>query len=606
MRKAWLARFVLVMVLVVSFLFSGLLVVQAHAGLERSDPPNNAFLNESPRQVRMWFSEAVSVQLSEALLLDINGQKIDGVKLSADPANRRLAIAELPLLQKGLYSLNWKILSAADGHRTEGLIVFGVGLAPGGTLGATDLSVSGPDWFQALARALTDLAICGLFGVLAVTVGLLFQTGTDFYLAARARALAWAAGLAGLAFLGGFLQLTLQPGVTALGTLLGSTQWGQAWLVRQALLVLACFALLALRPWFIQGSSRRLWLGMAAASGLVLATLSYGAHEAFPASPALSLLTSLLHLMAAGLWVGGLVGLVFITRPFGRGSLSGNDLARSVWAGFGRLAVLAVSLTIATGLLSASGLVLSSNGLTGSPYGRFLVGKVGLVLLVGLGGLLNSLTLHPALARPVAAILRRPSGQPLFSLQRLPLRISLEACLGLGVIVLAGTLASSQPPNGVAFRYASVEQRTSASFQQSDLVLTMTIQPNQPGPNIIDLRVSSIRRPPPAEVTRVILRMTYEGESMGTQTADAVLVSPEVYRLGGESLSLPGPWKLDVVVRRNGVSDVVFPVEWNVLPVGYVPGIVSLQPWLVGASALFFILALAVILGLWMGKARKG
>jgi copper transport protein len=571
--------------------------------LERSDPPNNAFLSESPHQVRMWFSESVAVQLSAAYLLDINGQKIEGVRLMPDPTNRRLVTAELPLLEKGLYSLNWQVLSAADGHRTEGLLVFGVKLAPGGSLGAVAPSANGPDWLQALARGVTDVAVCGLFGVLIITLGLLFQTGADDYRQARGRARVWALGLAALAFLAGFAQFALLPGaITSPGTLLSSTQWGQAWLVRQALLALLCFAFLALRPLYAQESSRGLWAGTAAGAGLVLATLSYGAHTAFPASPALSLLTNLLHLLAAGLWVGGLIGLVFITRPFARGGLAGDGMARSVWAGFGRFAVLAVSVTIATGLLSASGLVLSSNGLTGSPYGLFLASKVGLVLLVGLGGLLNSLTLHPALARPIANALRRPSDHPLFSLRQLPLRISLEACLGLGVLILAGTLASTPPPNGIAYRYASVEQLPSVSAQQSDLILTMTIQPNQPGPNIIDLRVSSIRRPAPAEITRVILRMTYEGEAMGTQSADAILVSPNVYRLGGESLSLPGPWKLEVVVRRQGVSDVVFPLEWKVLPIGYQPGNYALQPWLLGASAFFFVLAL-VAFG-WVVTAR--
>ena len=159
MRKSWLPRSVLLILLLLSLLASGPSAVQAHAALERSDPPNNAFLSESPRQVRMWFSEAVAVQLSAAYLLDINGQKIEGVRLIPDPANRRLVTAELPFLEKGLYSLNWQVLSAADGHRTEGLLVFGVKLAPGGSLGAVAPSANGPDGFQALARGANDVAV---------------------------------------------------------------------------------------------------------------------------------------------------------------------------------------------------------------------------------------------------------------------------------------------------------------------------------------------------------------------------------------------------------------------------------------------------------------
>ena len=81
----------------------------------------------------------------------------------------------------------------------------------------------------------------------------------------------------------------------------------------------------------------------------------------------------------------------------------------------------------------------------------------------------------------------------------------------------------------------------------------MAVEPNQAGQNIIDVRASSTRRPAPAEILRVIMRITYLGESMGTQSADAPMIDPGLYRLGGSYFSLPGPWKVDVVVRRKGI-----------------------------------------------------
>ena len=100
--------------------------VQAHANLERSDPPNNAVLNESPRQIHLWFSETVATRFSSMRLLDMNGRVVDGLHISQDPAQPGQLIIEVPPLSQGIYSLNWKTLSLSDGHDTQGLLIFSI------------------------------------------------------------------------------------------------------------------------------------------------------------------------------------------------------------------------------------------------------------------------------------------------------------------------------------------------------------------------------------------------------------------------------------------------------------------------------------------------
>ncbi len=73
------------------------------------------------------------------------------------------------------------------------------------------------------------------------------------------------------------------------------------------------------------------------------------------------------------------------------------DFFQTVWRGFGRFAVVAVGLTFTTGVFNTAGLVSSSGALLTSLYGKTLMVKVGLVLVVGLFGIGNSLVLHPGL-----------------------------------------------------------------------------------------------------------------------------------------------------------------------------------------------------------------
>ena len=63
---------------------------------------------------------------------------------------------------------------------------------------------------------------------------------------------------------------------------------------------------------------------------------------------------------------------------------------------------------------------------------------------------------------------------------------------------------------------------------------------------------------------RVIVRFTFLGQDIGTISADAQAVSPGLYQLAGEQLSLTGPWKVAVVVRRRGIEDSTANFDWTV------------------------------------------
>jgi copper transport protein len=566
-------------------LLTGPIPVQAHANLERSDPPNNAVLSESPRQILLWFSETVSVRFSSLRLLDMNGRTIAGLHISQNPAQPRQLIIDMPPLSQGIYSLNWKTLSTSDGHDTQGLLVFGINQAIEGGVANAASADNTPPALQFASRALVDGALCGLFGALLVTLALLFQNRKNpslvqaAYYRARQRATEWGITLAGLAFMAGLLQwlaqvLTSTGGIGSLATvdwgaafpLLTSTPWGNFWLIRQALLILSGGFLVFRRKEMAVESSRADWVIGAGIVSLVLIAYTLSTHAAGLQAPILPLFSALLHLMSAGLWVGGLVGLFIVLLPLLFKEGGAFDFFQTVWRGFGRYAVVAVGLTFTTGLFNTAGLVSSSGSLLTSLYGKTLLGKVALVLVVGLFGIGNSLALHPNLRAIPGKILRRPAGWSPFDRKHLPVTILVEAGLGIIIFALAGFLASNPPANTPEDRYIGATQPDSMTQNVEDLLVTLAVRPNHPGQNIIDVRASSTRRPAPAEILRVIVHMTYQGESLGTQIADAALVEDGLYRLGGNYFSIPGPWEIGVVVRRKGVPDLTTSFDWNVVP----------------------------------------
>ncbi len=600
LRLGWLAGMLFALIVAAA-------PVQAHAVLERSDPPNNAILSEPPRQVRMWFSEAVLARFSTVRLLDLNGQEVAGVSLVADTGNPLLLVVDLPILGDGVYSLDWQVLSISDGHTNQGLLVFGVGQTPDevGAGGAQSAASGAPEPLLATGRIITDLTLFALSGVLMIALALLAgRSGAD-YQAARRRAGGWALALALLGVLAGLSQLAIQqwgPGAidaaggfdwTGLDDTIALTQWGQLWLFRQVVLVAVIVYLSAAREPLARDGSRLAWGMGALLAAAPLATLALSSHAASLDAPDLPMLATWLHYLAASLWVGGLIGLAWVLLPLLRREPGAVEFAHAIWGGFGRYAFAAVGLTLATGLFNTADLVASSHALFSTFYGQTLVRKVVVVLLVGLFGMANSLALHPALSRPLGKLLGRPDGWRLLDTRRLPVTVAVEACLAILVVGLAGTLASSSPANGIGYQFAGITQTDSLSKQVGDLLVTFSVRPNHPGQNQADVIAVSTRRPDPAETLRVILRITYQGKDLGTQSGDAIQVDPARYRLGGSYFSLPGPWKVDVIIRRKGVPDSVAAFDWNVLPLASSPNdFVLRNPFWIAAGVILLAGAL--------------
>jgi len=307
-------------------------------------------------------------------------------------------------------------------------------------------------------------------------------------------------------------------------------------------------------------------------TGLVLALavsqVAAGHAAALTSHTALAIGAGALHLLAAGVWIGGLlalsIGFLPLMDKLKDDAAGAAQLIQIGWRPFSRLALLSVGLVVATGLYSTGREVASVDAALVTRYGWMLLSKLGLVLGVGLLGLINAVLIHPTLVPPLARRLGRLLGGPPLPPTRLPMLLLAEVTLGLLVLLMTSFLTSSAPARGTQFAPAPVA--TSSVLRQAvdNLIVTLAVQPNQPGANRVIIQVNGVSSAAPNEIMRVITRFTYLGQEIGTVATDASATSDGRYEVNGSQLSIAGPWQMQVVVRRKGLEDSIANFDWRI------------------------------------------
>ena len=97
--------------------------VWAHAYPAVSVPNDGATVKESPREVRIQFTEGVELAFCQITVKNAKGEVVSQGKLR-QLASDTMAI-DLKFLQPGNYNVEWQVLSV-DTHITDGLLRFTV------------------------------------------------------------------------------------------------------------------------------------------------------------------------------------------------------------------------------------------------------------------------------------------------------------------------------------------------------------------------------------------------------------------------------------------------------------------------------------------------
>jgi copper transport protein len=492
-----------------------------------------------PAQVVLRFDESVSTVVGSVRVFDGEARRVDTGEVTK-PASDTVAVGLPGDLPDGTYTVAWRVLSA-DSHPIRGAFVFAVGKAVGDGKGVADrvldAGAGSPwvDWALTLVRfvGLALILLCvGGAAVLAFVAEEQDSRTTGVW-----RTLAAAGVLLALDSLA-WIALT---GVKAAGFGLDAvfrwpllrdvldTGFGQVWVARGLLgVVLAGVALLAVR----RGSEALVASGLFLASAIAV-TPALSGHARVEGS--LAILSDSVHVLAAGVWVGGLAFLALLLVKAGGDRWS---LATKVVPRFSTLAVASVIALVAAGVVSSILELGSLSGLWETTYGRLLLAKVALLLpLVALGAYNNRVSVPRLRGADPGPQVRRRFARIVAAELAL-----LVVVVGVTAVLVAEPPAKAQPAaaDGVASRDGRV----------GPYRYTLTVDPAGTGPNEIHVYLLDSTGAL-APVDEIAVSATLPAVDVGPLRFEATPAGPGHGVVTGAELTLAGDWQLQLDVRKG-------------------------------------------------------
>ena len=486
----------------------------AHATLEGTVPEAAAQLARPPAQVVFRFDETVDASLGAVKVFDSSGRQVQ-VGSAFHPGGRGSEVAaRLPrTLPQGGYTATYHVISA-DSHPVSGGFTFNIGrggraglavanLLKGQSSGAvtgTAFSTARAVQYGAIAvgvGSLIFLFVCWLPGLTAAAGGGEEWRAASLAFAARMRVLLGVAAAAGVLSGGRGDPARGGRGGGHVGVV------GRAWRrhrqraghpLRRDLAGGHHRVAAARRHgrsasdgaagaaagggrghWSRAASARPAPRPLALPAGILVFLPALAGHTSVQSPVALLLPADVLHVLAMSAWLGGIVVLVLALRS-ATARLEQADRSRlllAVIGRFSRLALAAFAVFVVTGAAMAIVQVASLSALSTTAFGRAVLYKV-LLFLVLLGfGYVNRNRLLPAL--------RQADGSPGHA--GVLLRRTLQAELGVGVAILAvtGALAGYAPSTVVAKGPVSREADVGPAHLQA------TLDPARVGANQLHL-----------------------------------------------------------------------------------------------------------------------
>ncbi len=576
MRRAALPTFAALAALALSAPASAL----AHAQLEGTSPPRGAVVKQEPSAVIFRFDEPVEGNFGAVRVYDATGSRVDeGDAFHPDGDGPRLGVHLKRGLPDGSYTATYRVVSA-DGHIVSSGFVFSIGkpgrapketvaqLAGGsgsGPVTETAFGLARGLQYAALALAVGGLAfllLAWLPGLATVADGeagwsrasraFATRLRTVFLAAAALGALSSAAGVvmegAEAAGVSGFAALKETIVRETLGTKFG-TIWGLAAL---AWIAFGALAAVALRRSDERPLQRPGAAVLAAPLAFLVLTPALSGHGSTQSPVAVLFPANAIHVTAMAVWLGGLAALLFVV-PRGTRELEPGDRSRllaAVLSRFSRVALISVGAILLTGLIQTYAYVRHLDNLTTTGYGRAVLIKFCLLLiLIGIGAYNRR--------RSVPRLNRIASGRESPGRAGLLLRRALRAEVALLVVVLGVTaaLASYAPP--VTAQSGPFSTETTLGPTQ----LEMTVDPARVGANEVHLYFFDSKSGAQftgAKQLEVTAALPDKGISLPLQPQ---LSGPGHYTVPDAFLNAGGDWRLRIVLRVSAFDEFTKTIE---------------------------------------------
>jgi putative copper resistance protein D len=341
--------------------------------------------------------------------------------------------------------------------------------------------------------------------------------------------LAWLVWLSADIYGAPIIEVCLHGGVWSV---LIETRFGLVWIARLGLAILLGVLMLWPAERLLQLAAAACLLGLIALIGHAGATPGTAGQ--------IHLASDVMHLLAAGAWVGDLPAL---TMLLGHVRHAGNPDAIAAVRRFSLLGMISVSALLASGIVNSWNLLGGPRDLMTTDYGRLVLLKIGLfVAMVGIAAA-NRFHLTPQL----------PAAGAFKALRRNSLA---EAGLGLCALLFVGALGTLSPsghahsvstpvPSGAAF----------AHIHTSEAMVEVTITPGQAGPVNAVIRVL---REDFSEFPAKAVQLTLEAPGAGgTIARNAAHLPDGTWQVNAVDLGKAGVWTVRVTIAPQAGAPIV-------------------------------------------------
>ncbi|MFE6137157.1 copper resistance CopC/CopD family protein [Bacillus sp. NPDC057893] len=500
----------------------------AHAYVVKSNPTENEKLKKAPSVVKIEFDEDIQVSHFNTLYVrDTSGKRVDLKDAHIDKRNKKLLEAGLKEnLQNGLYSIQWKVISA-DGHPIQGVIPFQVGLAESG---AEDVQVEEmgyiPQVDMIMGRGILYTSFALFLGVL--FFNLIMYKENAIEVRSRSKKIIWIS-LFGI-FISLLFNLPLQAKINAdvswleafdpllLKETLQLSVFGYVWKTQMVLI-----SMLMIVTYFAvkreKLSSFKVWsLPIVLFIGL-LVMKAFNSHAYGSKFKDVAVVMDFLHLFAASLWIGGLSSIILLLRKE-------DDKWTKYWDAIKRFspwATGAVIVLLITGLFNSTFFIPAIHSLFDTKYGLALLTKILLFVCMGILGIFHYVKGRMGAQKKLGATLK------------------VEFIVGMIVFVIVAFMTNVQtPPMPPTGPYTESKQL------DNGYELTLNVSPNKVGQNTFHITLKDENGQPVTDMEQIVLTTQSLDMNMGKGSFKVSVVTPGEYETEGMYINMTGNWNIHV------------------------------------------------------------
>ncbi len=468
----------------------------AHAFLVSSDPSAGDRLATAPGAVTLTFSESVEQSVSTATVTTPDGQRVTGTA-----SGNRIDVL-LTTNAPGVYRVAWKAVSVDDGHTTEGTFQFSVATARGPSAATSGGGVSSQGLGFAVGRTIQYAALLYAAGLLVLAMRARRDPALE-WLPARLRVRLRLALLA--AFLSTVGVVTAEAAVAQ-----GSLSIDSVARFLEGPPGGARLSLLALEAVAMASAGATMGPLTIALVGGALIALAASGHAAAVRPAWAGISVDAAHLLAAGVWAGGILALGTIRPPGGWREPAG----RLLLSRFTPVAVGSFLVSVVFGGVQAIQELGRLGALWGTSYGRVLLAKIAAV----------------AAMVPLS----------LFAWRR---RLFRRSEAGLAVVVVAVAALLSVVPVPKPQVEAAAAPSTAGLPQPGDLtlggdagrfLLGLTLRPGEPGRNLAIVYL----KPVEGAAKGVPVQLAVGGRTFQTAACGSTCRSAVLDVRGGEQVAV--------------------------------------------------------------------